>query len=148
MSEESVQASGQGPLFMTSVTAGGIGRVEVAGEADHAELELVRAMVAIHQMALDQLYGTATAKACGSCLFDGRGWLTSAYFPGASPLPADAAVVHSIGINATVPRQWGRRAAHYHVRMYCITMQYSCSTSMYSRYPPGLSTRVQCRSTY
>ena len=105
------EASGQGPLFMTPVTAGGIDRVEVAGEADHAELELVRAMVAIHQMALDQLYGAATAKACGSCLFDGRGWLTSAYFPGASPLPADAAVVHGIGINATVPRQWGRRAA-------------------------------------
>ena len=62
-------------------------------------------------MSFDQLYGAETAKACGSCLFAGRGWLTSAYFPGASPLPDDAAVVHDVGINATVLRQWGRRAA-------------------------------------
>jgi hypothetical protein len=106
------------PLFINSKTSGGFYRNP---QSPSDGLQLERAMIAIQQGALDQIYhGTLKDFMEGSRLFDsvvgpcvtssiltGRKWGTASFFPGYVG-PPDDQVQHNIEINATMPPCWGR----------------------------------------
>lgn len=89
-----------GPLFLNDATRKGMPRKPSAGMALH------HALFAVQQGLLDHAYTPENLKRFGD-LLDGASFKTSAYFPGAVPVPADPGVVHEVRINASLPRPWG-----------------------------------------
>ena len=96
-----------GPLFLNPATR------EFDREANDG-LELYRAVFAVQQTAIDMLYTPSTVRHCGTCVLEGRDFKTAKYWPGNNMdvvPPANRSVVHAVDVNASMPAQWGRRAA-------------------------------------
>mmetsp|Transcript_7548 Transcript_7548/g.10987 ORF Transcript_7548/g.10987 Transcript_7548/m.10987 type:complete len:1119 (+) Transcript_7548:40-3396(+) len=112
----------KGPLFLNSQTVGGFPR---ESSTDGKELE--RAMLAIQQEVLDQVYHGSTKyipdlenspypsiiEECSDYL-NGRSWETSNFFPGGvANLPTGyEGILHSSTIDATMNACWGRPVAY------------------------------------
>ncbi len=95
-----------GPLFTTPATRNGVARAAAANDG----LDLARAMIAVQQIILDQVYTAPNVAGCRAVL-QGRKFATSDYFPGAAPLPQDPTKQYSAVINGTLPAFWGREVA-------------------------------------
>ena len=89
-----------GPLFVKQ------GSFPRTGDNDGHELE--RAMLQVQQAIMDHVYRADILAECSKAVFAGRGWRTSAYYPGAAAPPADARVVHSVVVKANLPKVWGK----------------------------------------
>ena len=94
------EAGDYGPLF----SGGSFAR---ATAADGHGVD--RAMLAVQQTVLDYVYNAPGVLTPGSrTVFEGRGWLTSAHYPGACAAPpSDATTVHSVQIKASQRASWG-----------------------------------------
>ncbi|CAK0893080.1 unnamed protein product, partial [Prorocentrum cordatum] len=99
-----------GPLFSAAHNPDGFLRAASPDDGHATD----RAMLAVHQALIDDVYGWPGLLAeCNRGLFEGRGWLTADFYPGAAPRPADrselpcATVPCAVALNATVPRAWG-----------------------------------------
>jgi hypothetical protein len=114
-----------GPLFLNAKTNPdeGFERMEDATVVRGDGKDLEAAMLLVQQQILFQVYFAppnenelARPKAQGTIiqacksLLEGRAWQTSRFFPGyvIPPSASDAAVVHSITVDATVQKIWGR----------------------------------------
>ena len=88
--------------FIFTLTQAGQPGTRNDGNAIH------RAMVAVQQAIMDEVYNTGVVSECSELIFKGRGWQTAKYFPGHAPPPQSSSVVHHIKIQADVPKFWGR----------------------------------------
>ena len=70
-----------------------------------------RAMLAVQQAIIDKVYAGGLLSPCSAPVFKGRGWLTAKHVPGDAPPPSDDTVVHTVKIQADVPRYWGRKVS-------------------------------------
>ncbi len=95
-----------GPLFTTNATRQGIAR---KGTPDDG-LAFERAMLAVQQALLDDVFTPHTVQGCRSML-GGRLFRTSEYFPGAVEPAQDPDAARPVVISATVPAYWGRPVA-------------------------------------
>jgi hypothetical protein len=101
---DTFESSAGGPLFV-----GAHSPFTRVGDDDGHELE--RAMLQVQQAIIDDVYNAGVLAECSRAVFVGRGWRTADYYPGAAPPPADATVVHSVVVKATVPEVWGKPVA-------------------------------------
>lgn len=96
---DAYEAGDYGPLF----SGGSFAR---AAAADGHGVD--RAMLAVQQAVLDDVYSAPGVLTPGSrSVFEGRSWLTSAYYPGAAAPPSDVTTVHSVQIKAVQHAPWG-----------------------------------------
>lgn len=98
-----------GPLFTTPTTRNGVARTAAAAASDG--LDLARAMIAVQQLILEQVYTAPNVAGCRTVL-QGRKFATADYFPGAAPLPQDPTKQYTAVINGTLPAFWGRQVAY------------------------------------
>jgi len=105
-------AARRGPLFVSrgyfprsSSSGAGVGGLGEDGRG------MDRAMLAVQQAVLDELYNAAEVKvglpACSGALYQGRRWKTAQHFPGDVAPPSDPSLVHAITIDADVAAVWG-----------------------------------------
>ena len=95
-----------GPIFLNAATTGGF--PNAPGALDGFEYD--RAIFLIQQELFEVLY-TKDKIAKYSTFLKGRKYLTSNYFPGACPLPADSSQVYIATVNASMPADWGKPTA-------------------------------------
>merc|ERR1719414_1518449 len=84
-----------GALFLSDSTRDGVRREAVAGDGQ----DLARAMVAVQQAILEDVYTRRTVKAC-RCLLERRGWLTADHFPGKVTATVDPSATFAVRVNA------------------------------------------------
>jgi hypothetical protein len=95
-----------GPLFLNVATTGGF--PNAPGALDGFEYD--RAIFTVQQELFNVLY-TRERIVQYSDFLKGRKYLTSDYFPGVCPLPADSSHVYTATINASMPDFWGKPTA-------------------------------------
>lgn len=89
-----------GPLFINDTTRKGFRREATGG------LELDRAIFTLQQALLDYAYTPENVQQHYQ-LLKGRMFKTSAYFPGAVTEQPDNAIIHTVQINGSQPKDWG-----------------------------------------
>jgi len=96
---DAYEAGAYGPMF----TEGG--EFQRSGTGDGRDTD--RAMLLVQQVLLDYVYNGGIVHDCSRELFDGRGWQTADYYPGAAAPPADPSVVHAVTVDAFAREAWG-----------------------------------------
>ena len=105
---DAFEASEYGPLWLGPRRGSYFDRSE-RGTEDYA-------MITVQQAVFDRVYAEGLARDglladCSKSIFEGRRWKTAEYYPGEPVLVnkalADASVVHTAKVHATVPEVWG-----------------------------------------
>jgi hypothetical protein len=96
----------KGPIFLNPSTTGGF--PNDFGALDG--FELVRAVFLVQQGIMDYIYTPQNIQKYKSILV-GRKFKTANHFPGACPAPIDPTAVFTAKINATMPKEYGKRTA-------------------------------------
>jgi uncharacterized protein (TIGR02145 family) len=95
-----------GPVFLNAHTTGGF--PNAPGALDGFEYD--RAIYLVQQELFEVLY-TKEKIAEYSAFLPGKKYLTSDYFPGVCPLPADPSQAYLATVNASMPSAWGKPTA-------------------------------------
>jgi uncharacterized protein (TIGR02145 family) len=95
-----------GPVFLNASTTGGF--PNAPGALDGFEYD--RAIFLVQQELFEVLYSKVKIAKYRTFL-QGRKYLTSDYFPGVCPLPADSSQVYIATVNASMPANWGKPTA-------------------------------------
>ena len=100
---DAFEASSLGPLFVPPR-----GPFLRDGSGDGSDMD--RAMFSVQQAILDHVYNAGVLANCSADHFDGRGWQTAEWFPGAASSslpPFDPSAVTSVPIRADFLPSWG-----------------------------------------
>ena len=99
-----------GGLFKNTATANGLAR-----EMNADTKAIDRAMFAVYQAGLDEIYADHVQSGCaGEPLLENRAWSTSSYFPGGvAPSLVDSTLSHKVIVDGTVPATFGRVPAFF-----------------------------------
>ena len=96
----------KGPIFINKETKGGF--TNIFGTADG--LELTKAVFLVQQGILDYIYTPKNTKKYLN-LMSGNKFLTSNFFPGVCAPPIDPKAAYKAKINASMPKEYGKRTA-------------------------------------